>query len=121
MDLQRLNEMLIFLTENYIFGIRHLEGYSSQTKKVKISRKHLEMMLEAIREAINELERILIATDYGQKVKLLRHLLEAYDQLTKALKLYYYEVSKGDKIDGLIEELSDQEVDEESEEEEDEP
>lgn len=119
MDLKQLNEMLTFLVENYAFGFKYLDGYG-QSKKVKLSRKHLEVMLNAIKEAVNELERILIATDYSQKVKLLRFMLEAYDNLTRALKLYYYSISQGDQIDGLIEELSDQEDDSKSKEEEDE-
>lgn len=70
----------------------------------------------ALKEALIELERIVDLTDYSQKVKLLKYMLEAYDSLIKGAKIYYYE-SGGDLFDGLVEELLDRPISKESEEE----
>lgn len=118
--LSELNEIITFLTENYVFGLTYLDDYKHKRKRIRLSKKHLEVLLEVLREALAELERILVATDYNQKVKLLRYMLEAYDSLSRALKIYYYETNtEGGTLDGIIEELSDENVPGESETERD--
>lgn len=116
-DAEKLTKLVTFITESYVYGMQYLDSEKLQKKRIKISREHLDSLLEAMREMINEYERIIDNTDYGLKVKLLRNLLEAYDSLSRGIKQYHYDMRyKEGNIEGLIEQLSEEAIPRESEE-----
>lgn len=111
LDIEKLNKLITFITESYVYGIQFLDSEKLQKKRIKISREHLSALLEAMSEMLNEYDRIIDNTDYGLKVKLLRNLLEAYDSLSKGIKQYHYDMRyKEGNIEGLIEQLSEEQV-----------
>lgn len=115
-DIEKLNKLIAFITESYVYGIQFLDSEKIQKKRIKISREHLASLLEAMIEMLNEYNRIIDNTDYGLKVKLLRNLLEAYDSLSRGIKQYHYDMRyKEGNIEGLIEQLSEEQVYTESE------
>lgn len=116
-DIEKLNKLVAFISESYIYGMQYLDSEKLQKKRIKISREHLTALTEAISEMVLEYERIIDNTDYGLKVKLLRYLLEAHDSLSKGIKQYHYDMRyKEGNIEGLIEQLSEEQVYTESEE-----
>jgi len=123
MDLERLTKLITFISESYVFGMKALGSEKLKKKRITISREHLNSLLEAMREMIDNLEMMTDVSEYSLRMKMLEYILEAYDSLAKAIKHYHYVkraelAEKGEDIDYYLERLADEDFSEESSEEE---
>jgi len=114
LDLEKLNKLVTFIAESYVFGAKTFDSSKLKKKKIVISKNHLLSLIEAMREMLDNIEMMIDVSDYGLKVRMLRGILEAYDSLAKVIKTYHYE--KRRESDDVINDLLEGSIPEEPEE-----